>query len=73
MLTSYQSAGQSSGDIVTIRQLEAKIADLEQRLLKIEKTPATATQVVVERELDDPIYRVTVNKKTKEVYAFGQD
>ncbi len=70
MLTSYQSTGQpqSSGDIV-IRQLNEKVADLENRLLKIEKTPVSATQVIVERELDEPAIRVIADRKNGEVYG----
>jgi predicted RNase H-like nuclease (RuvC/YqgF family) len=53
------------------KQLEEnkkELADLKNRIEKIEKTPAPATQVVLEKELEMPSLIVQVNKKTGEVY-----
>lgn len=56
----------------TAKQLEnanTKLAELEKRIEKIEKTPAPATQIVLEKELEMPPTVVRVNKKTGEVYG----
>lgn len=58
-----------SGDTV-IKQLEnanTKLAELEKRIEKIEKTPVPQTQIVLEKELEMPSVVVRVNRKTGEV------
>ncbi len=52
----------------TINELKKQLREAEYRILRLEKTPATATQVIVEKELEEPAIRVTVDKKKGEVY-----
>jgi hypothetical protein len=54
--------------LTEISELKRQLLEAQQRILKLEKTPAPATQVIVEQELEEPALRVIVDRKKGEVY-----
>jgi hypothetical protein len=52
-----------------IYELKRQLQEAHQRILNLEKTPVTATQRIVEQELEEPLLRVFVDKKRGEVWG----